>query len=207
MGQQVDKMAYRFEKYCPIERWSSYWHQIDLILDLKPESVLEIGAGDKTTASYIKSNTGVEYKIMDIAADLNPDFIGSAEKIDLADNSYDIVCAFQVLEHLPYDSFEKSLREMGRVAKNFVVISLPHWGRHFSIEIRLPFFKKIRWQGKFALFIPEHKFDGQHYWEIGKKGYPLERIKKSIQIAGLEIVKDYISFESPYHHFFILKIK
>lgn len=207
MEKQTNKNSYQFERYCDLDRWSSYWHQIDEVLKLKPESVLEIGVGDKVLAGYLKNNTSIKYSSLDIAEDLSPDFIGSVDDIKLDDNSFALVCAFEVLEHLPFDKFIKSLRELRRVSKKYVIISLPHWGRHFSFNLRLPYFKKISGQYKFALWPIKHEFNGQHYWEIGKRGYPLAKIKREIEAAGLKILKDYIAFNSPYHHFFILEKK
>lgn len=198
--------SYPFAKYSDLDRWASYWHQINEILKYSPKNVLEIGIGDCVVSNYFKNNLGIKYASADIDARLNPDIICSIDNIPLEDSSYDIVCAFEVLEHLPFDKFEKSLLELKRVGKKYVIISLPHWGRHFSISIRLPFFKKIRMQYKFNLFPIEHKFDGQHYWEIGKKGYSLKNIKSHIINSGLIIIKEYIIFESPYHHIFVLKI-
>ncbi|MFA6308015.1 MAG: methyltransferase domain-containing protein [Patescibacteria group bacterium] len=207
MSRQVDKEHYDFSKYCNTSRFISYWHQLDEIIKLNPQSVLEVGVGDKVVASYLKNNTDIVYTSLDIAEDLKPDIVGDIEKMDLADNSFDIICAFEVLEHLQFDDFDKTLRELSRVSKNYVVLSLPHWGRHFSIEIRLPFLGKIKWQYKFNFLPIKHKFNGQHYWEIGKAGYSINKIRSKIQEAGLNIEKDYVSFGSPYHHFFILKKK
>ncbi|MHA1380617.1 MAG: hypothetical protein ACTSRG_19795 [Candidatus Helarchaeota archaeon] len=50
-----------------------------------------------------------------------------------------------------------------------------------------------------------HKFNGEHYWEIGKAGYPLSKIIKDIQKTGFEVEKTYRVFENPYHRFFILR--
>lgn len=207
MNKQVDKKHYNFSKYCHTERFVSYWHQLDEITRLNPDSVLEVGVGDKVIANYLKSNTDIKYSSLDIAEDLNPDIVANIENMDLPDNSFDIVCAFEVLEHLPFEKFSKVLTEMGRVSKKYVLLSLPHWGRHFSLEIRMPFIKKIRWQFKLNLFPIKHNFNGEHYWEIGKAGYQMSTINKSIKQSNLELVKDYISFGSPYHHFFVLKKK
>jgi len=205
MNKQVDRGHYHFKKYCFFDRWASYWHQLDEIISLQPKSVLEIGVGDKVIKNYLQSNTDVEYKSLDIAEDLRPDFLADITSMPLADNSFDIVCAFEVLEHLPFEIFRKSLDEMKRVAKNYLIISLPHWGRHFSIAIRVPGFGKFTWQLKLNLLPILHKFNGQHYWEIGKKGYEIKKIKQEIRTSGLRIVRDYIIFESPYHHFFVLE--
>lgn len=205
MNKQVDKKAYKFESYCYPERWHSYWHQLNEIFLLKPKSVLEIGSGDKIVANYIKNNSDIIYKSADVAEDLYPDIVCSADNINSGDESFELVCAFEVLEHLPFERFERSLKELGRVTQKFVIISLPHWGRHFSIEVKLPFLKSIRYQFKISRPSIKHKFNGQHYWEIGKKGFGLKKIKSIIVDSGYNIRKDYIAFHSPYHHFFILE--
>ncbi|MCK5320163.1 class I SAM-dependent methyltransferase [Candidatus Parcubacteria bacterium] len=207
MKKQVNRLAYNFQKYCAIEKWCSYWHQINEIIKCKPTSVLEVGVGDGTVDRYLTDNTDIKYASLDIADDLKPDIVGSVDEMPLPDNAFDLVCAFEVLEHLPFEKFEKSLKEMQRVSQKYVLISLPHWGRHFAFSLRLPYFRKIRWQHKFNLSPMKHKFDRQHYWEIGKRDFPLLKIKKSIKNSGYTILRDYICFESPYHHFFVLEKK
>jgi hypothetical protein len=50
-----------------------------------------------------------------------------------------------------------------------------------------------------------NRFDGEHYWEIGKDGYPLSRIKNDIQKIGSLIQRTYRVLEYPYHRFFVLQ--
>jgi len=50
-----------------------------------------------------------------------------------------------------------------------------------------------------------NKFDGEHYWEIGKIDYSLNKIVNDIQNTGFKIEKTYRVFENPYHRFFILR--
>jgi hypothetical protein len=45
----------------------------------------------------------------------------------------------------------------------------------------------------------------EHYWKIGKAGYPSSKIINDIQKPGLKIDKTYRVFEHPYPRFFILK--
>lgn len=205
MKQQIDKSSYNFKKYCQIERFNSYWYQLNEVIASNPSSLLEIGVGDKVFSNYIKDNTTIRYTSADIASDLKPDVITDVLSLSFESDSFDVVCAFEVLEHLPFEKFATALAELKRVTKNYVIISLPHWGRHFSIEIRLPFFKKIRWQKKINWIPITHTFNGQHYWEIGKRGYNIKKVIAQIHASDLALIKDYIAFESPYHHFFILK--
>jgi len=46
--------------------------------------------------------------------------------------------------------------------------------------------------------------NGEHYWEIGKAGYLLQKEMGEIPSAGFEIEKTYRDFENPYHSFFVL---
>lgn len=202
MNKQVDKKHYEFRKYSRPERWVSYFHQINQVLSLEPESVLEIGVGDKVFGSYIKQNTDIQYKNLDIAEDLDPDIMGSVLNIPLQDNSFDLVCAFEVLEHLPFHDFERALREMHRVARKNVVISLPHFGPPVQFFLKVPFFRAL----KFAFKVPykaKHVFNGEHYWEIGKREYSTLRIRKVLS-KYFTIVDEFIPFENQYHHFFML---
>ena len=203
--KQVDKKAYEFKKYCGIDRWASYWYQLDEILKLKPTSVLEIGVGTNVFGSYLKRNTDIKYFSMDIADDLHPDIFGNIEKIPLENNSIDVVCVFEVLEHLPFEKFENVLKELKRVSKNYVVISLPHFGPMIKFSFKLPFLKEIKIAFKIPYYL-EHKFNGQHYWGIGKKGYSSGMIKEVMNTVGYKIVKDFIPYENSYHHFYILDI-
>lgn len=205
MDKQVDKKHYNFTKYCEEERFVSYWHQLKEVLAVEPSSVLEVGVGDKVLESYLKNNTNITYVSLDIASDLSPDVVADAASLPFAENSFSVVCAFEVLEHLPFENFFVALQEMKRVTKKNVIISLPHWGRHFSVKIGLPYFKRITWQHKFNFWPIKHIFAGEHYWEIGKIGYSLKFIKKAVESAGLRITKDYVVFNSPYHHFFVLE--
>ena len=51
----------------------------------------------------------------------------------------------------------------------------------------------------------KHRFFSEHYWEIGKKGYPLPEIERIIEKVGFKIGKSYYPKENPWHHFFVLE--
>ena len=184
-------------------RWMSYWHQIKEISDFRPESILIVGKGSGLVSEYLKLS-GLKTVTLDIDESLNPDIVASVLKMPFSDNEFDVVLCAQVLEHLPYEDFPQALSEIKRVAKNGSVISLPHFGPAIRFFLKLPLLPEI----KFVIKLPypkKHTFKGEHYWEIGKSGYPVRKIKKDIVKSGLVIVKDYIVFENPLHHFFILK--
>ncbi len=203
MEKQVSKNAYTFGSYTKIDRWSSYFYQLREILSRSPTSVLEVGIGEGIVRDYIKCRTTIHYQSIDVAEDLEPSMIGSVTSIPLPDDSVDIVCAFEILEHLPFEQFEKSVAELFRVTKKNVIISLPHFGPPIIFEFKIPFLPRIRFAWKLP-FPQRHVFDGQHYWEIGKHGYSAGMIRAVLQTHGtLEF--EFVPFENQYHHFFILR--
>lgn len=202
-SKQVDKRSYDFMAYAHPERWASYFHQLDEAMAFQPRSILEIGVGDRVFSSFIKNNTDIAYTSLDIAADLKPDVVGSAEALPFPDKSFDIICAFEVLEHLPFEKFPQVLAEIARVAKNGAVISLPHFGPAFKFLIKLPFIPEIKAAFK-APFSKQHSWNGQHYWEIGKRGYSPATIRKAIKQHFI-IRREFVPFENQYHHFYVLE--
>ena len=122
----------------------------------------------------------------------------------LSDDSFDVVLCAEVLEHLPFEDFKKGLSEIKRVSKRYCILSLPYWGLIFYVGLKLPLLKKLEIFIKFPFF-KEPEYSKGHYWEIGRRGYFLKKIKRIIERSGLKILKDYINFESPYHHIFVLE--
>lgn len=201
---QVDKSHYQFDKYTFEGRFVSYYWQLKEVLTIEPSSVLEVGVGDRVFGSFLKNNTKISYTSVDVAADLHPDVAGSVLELPFPDKSFDAVCAFEVLEHLPFEQFDKALSELCRVARTHIVISLPHFGPMLSFSLKIPFLSRMR----FAVKIPfpkKHMFNGEHYWEIGKRGYSVSRVREVVSRHGA-IERDFIPFNSEYHHFFSVRL-
>ncbi len=53
---------------------------------------------------------------------------------------------------------------------------------------------------------PIHKWNGEHYWEISKRDYPLQRIVTDIEKVGLKLLRTYRVQKNPFHRFFILDV-
>lgn len=194
---------YFSKEYNDSKRWMSYWYQIKEVLESTPERVLVIGKGNGLVSAYLKIR-GLNVATLDNDKSLGPDIEASVLNMPIDDNSFDVVLCAEVLEHLPYSEFNKALSEVKRVAKNRAIISLPHFGPAIRFLFKTPFLPEL----KFILKLPypiKHQFKGEHSWEIGKRGYSLRRIKNDIKKSGFAIKNDYIIFENPLHHFFILK--
>lgn len=203
---QVTKEHYRSCSYDTKDRWVSYWYQIHKVLDLVPKNVLEIGPGNKTVTDALRK-AGTEVTAVDIAPDLQPDVIASVLKLPFGENSFDAVLCAEVLEHLPFDKFTKALAEIHRVSKRFTILSLPHAGYVFSMEWKSPLLKKKQWIWKLPFFWKVHRFNGEHYWELGKRGYSVGKIKRIITAEGFVIREGEIHADDPAHYFFVLEKK
>ena len=201
--KQVNKTAYQFFSYAHPGRFVSYYHQLSEVLSLNPVSVLEIGVGDGIFRDYLKGNTDVAYTSVDVADDLHPDVVGDVTKLPFKDGTFDVVCAFEVLEHISFERFEDALLELARVSRGPVVLSLPHFGPPLQFLLKIPLLKEIRFSWKVP-FPKAHIFNGQHYWEIGKKGYSTQDIRTVLE-KHFKVVKEFIPFENQYHHFFVLQ--
>lgn len=184
-------------------RWISYWYQIKEVVFSNTRSVLEIGPGNKIVSNALKE-MGIEVMTMDIDSETNPDFIDNIlNPKTIKENSFDAVLCCQVLEHLPYSDFLPALRNVYKITRKNVIISLPYTSKGtFRFKIYIPFCGK-KFIKLFTLFPRKHIFNGQHYWEIGKKGYSLSKILNDIKKAGLQIKRHYPIFENPYHYMIV----
>jgi hypothetical protein len=199
--RQVDALHYNFGRYQSAERFTSYYYQLRYLLECQPKSVLEIGIGDGLLGAMIE-HYGIRSYGMDLDSNLNPSLCGSALSIPLLDASVDICAAFQVLEHLPFEHLYQAAQELARVCCRYTVISLPEHG-NASFVINLPYLRMMRLVVPNILMMrPQHRFDGQHHWELNKQGFSRSRLTNIFREAGLVCVDTRLNPYNPYHRFF-----
>lgn len=207
MKVQVDHKHYQDLEYNEKGRFCSYWHQINETLLLKPRSVLEIGTGNGFVNHALQSS-GIDIKTIDIDQNLKPDYLGSVTSMPIDDNSFDLALCCQVLEHIPYEQFVPALKEINRVIKRNLILSLPDLKRIYRFNVQLPALGEIKWLYHIPRLKPlKWEFNGEHYWNISCEGYPLKRITGDIQSAGFIIQKTFCVLEMPWHRFFVLTKK
>lgn len=202
--KQVDESHYLHTKYQTPERFTSIYYQLLCTLSLKPESILDIGVGDKSFIALAKNHDIHAYG-MDFDIHLGPSICGNARHIPLKDHSVDLCTAFQILEHIPFEHLHDIACEMRRVCRTGVIISLPEHG-NAGLVVNLPYLRMIRLTIPNIFMIkPGHQFDGQHYWEINKRGFPRSRITDTFKAAGLEQTETFLNPYNPYHRFFVFR--
>lgn len=200
-----DGAVYFRDSYDSKARFCSYWHQIHQILALRPRNVLEVGIGNGFVSDYLRKR-GHSVTTIDIDEELNPDYVGSVLCLPFEDESFDVVACFEVLEHIPYELFLPALREIHRVCRTNAVLSVPDSSRAYPLWLRFGPIRDIRW----LIRVPRlrrrrHRFENQHYWEIGKCGYGLKRVCVEMANARFEVRSTYRIFELPWHRFFVLE--
>lgn len=92
-----------------------------LILDIKPKTLLDVGCGKGIFVEWAKSQ-GIDATGMDFASGYGVK--GDILDMPFDDNSFDMVTAFDALEHLRPETLETGLNEMARVSKKWWVLSI-----------------------------------------------------------------------------------
>jgi SAM-dependent methyltransferase len=184
-------------------RFLSYWNQIDHVRRSTPKTVLEVGIGNGFVSRYLREH-GHDVHTVDLDPELGPDTVASVTALPFGDRSFDVVTCFETLEHLPWEKFAPALAELRRASARLVLVSLPDVTPYLRLRLEAGFRKN--WLNV-VFDVPvlpprRHRFDGQHYWEIGKRGYPLARVRKTIEDAGLEIRHVHRDYDDPFHRFF-----
>lgn len=206
MYKQVSKDHYGFESYITRYRWSSLWHQLSEMIKLEPKRILEVGPGSNIFKA-VATELGYTVQTADIDPDLDPDHICSLTNLPFDNDSFDLTCAFQVLEHLPFKDSVLGFAEMARISSKAIIISLPDAQKSWLVLFQVPFFGTCQFHITLPQFIRlGHKFDGQHYWELNKRGFALgDVIKIFEQASKFRLEKTYRVASHPYHRFFVFQ--
>lgn len=154
---------------------------IEILRPINPDSILDVGCGEGFTLDKFKKEgigknlAGIDYSddALKLGAKIYPELKlkkGDIYNIKEKNNSFDLVMATEVLEHL--DNPQKALRELVRVSKKYVMLSVPN--EPFFIGANLLRGKYLKGFGNH----PEHI----NHWTLFS-------FRKFLQKNGLKIVK------------------
>ena len=195
----------------------SYLLQMQTIKALKGvETILEVGPGEGYAARNLR-DVGYGYDTLDFEDAHQPTIKADFRSLDpnSIDKRYDLTCAFQVLEHFPYGDFTRLLKTLCVLSTNYVFISLPFSCKGFSLKLNLQNGQQRRRIKQFDFYVPTNLPNRRyreeymrefpwavHFWEIGRKGYPLKKVVRDIESCGLDVERRFHSPNS--FHYFIL---
>lgn len=187
MGKQVDSDYYFKKKYLTLERFISYFYQIKSVRDTISEGkILFIGPGDNVVPDYLKKGGKYEIVTFDIDQDLNPDVVGDVRDLKFEENEFDLVVAFEVLEHVEYKYFVPILEQFKKISKNKVLISIPYRVTSFEFVFKFPGIRSLlkrdylRASFDIPLKFPGIEVSTQHYWEIDNSKTKFSKVKKDV---------------------------
>ena len=212
MKPQTDRSHYD-DTYYERRRLYSMAVQAEVLRELRPASVVEIGPGAGVFAAMFRQLSGARVVTIDIDPTLRPDVIGSVFQMPFADAAFDAAACFQMLEHLPFDAFGPALAEMRRVAQVGLALSLPDCSYALTMRMGVRNPRKdglvtawtVQPSGWALRRLKQVPNSAGHYWEIGRRGTPLSKVRTAIRESGWRIENEFRTAENAYHRFFVLK--
>lgn len=135
----------------PFDQYQRYKNAQLIINKIRKENkkfkILEVGANEHKNLEKFLPNDSVTYLDISLSDKLlnDPQYVlGDATAMDFEDNSYDIVVALDVYEHIPRDKRKDFITEINRVSKYIAIISAPfNKPEVVNSEIRLNNYFKV----------------------------------------------------------------
>lgn len=205
---QVERAHY-YTNYDHLLRFVNYYYQTSLIQQVQPRSILEIGIGNKTVSTYLKQ-FGYQVSTCDFDSNLEPDIISDIRSLPFSDHSYEAVLACEIIEHVPWSQVPIAISEISRVTSKYAIISVPYCSKVLEVVIRPPFIRRFTANSvigthlRIPCFYQNNSFDGEHYWEMGRRGSSKGQFKAVLN-NYFEIKQEIKPLLDPYHYFFVLE--
>jgi hypothetical protein len=170
------------------DKWLTYYWTIRNVCDRRPRVVLEVGVGSKVVSAYLRDK-GVDLTTLDIDPGLEPDHVGSVTAMPFGDGAFDAIVCTEVLEHMPWQFTRRAIAELHRVTRRWVFVTVPHFTLSLALLVRLPVLHLHELRLRLPWPRPLQSF-GQHFWECGRPGYPVSRLRRAFRKAGFAIVSE-----------------
>ncbi len=132
-------MEFYREYYEQSEIWEGNFQQIptereriSATIGLIPpdvRSILDVGCGNGVFLNVLSDcsrKIGVDFSFEALRHVKGTKILGTGDSLPFQPMSFDLVTCLEVLEHLPHGVFEKTLEELERVSKKYILISVPN---------------------------------------------------------------------------------
>jgi SAM-dependent methyltransferase len=117
-------------------------HLAELVLRSGAQTILDAGAGNGIVANRLLE-LGVDIVALDhsdvaMTGVRTRTVVGDIAMMPFEDNSFDLVLASEVLEHLPVDVFDAARSELARVASRAVIVTVPNRESLYAAGVTCP---------------------------------------------------------------------
>lgn len=202
--QSLKKDKYFTANYFNFLQWEAFKFQIHKVYQLYTGGkCLEIGKGSGIVEAILRE-MGINMDSLDINSNLSPTYVGDISDTNLhLPHDYSLVLCAEVLEHLPFDCFDKCLKNIAALTNDIAILTLPNCMGGIRI------FLGIHNRGKsFVLKCPwRRRIDKVHFWEINSADYcTKDNITKHLE-QFFNIIECGDVREHPSHYFYVLKKK
>lgn len=145
--------------------------QINMIHDLRPANMIEVGIGNGLTSSFL-GRSGLEVVTADINPNLKPDicFPLSDLPVRTQGRQFDLAMCCEVLEHMPLSELDKNIACLRSMGKR-LFLTLLGYSRSFGVSgtYKMP----NRAAKEFYLYWYFNKgvdlAGTEHFWEVGSE--------------------------------------
>jgi ubiquinone/menaquinone biosynthesis C-methylase UbiE len=142
-GNETNNKEFESQYYEKEELWDPLrikeedQKRVNRVLELIPdtsESLLDVGCGNgilcnqaKQKIPFLKKIVGFDRSVEAIKYVKTAKKIGEINDLPFKNNEFDSVCALEVLEHLNLKTYELALKEISRVAKKQIIVTVPYY--------------------------------------------------------------------------------
>lgn len=179
--------------------WFRYYHLLKDVLSLQCSDLLEIGGGAGLLRNCLKPLIS-RYVMLDVNEKLCPDILADVrDPLDQLNNTFDCVIAADVLEHIPFESFEVVCRNMYDYLKpgGYLLITIPHRQSNFLFMSPRQILHVITVPTGFLSFGAFYRrfikkkiwIDPDHCWEIGDGNIKVNDVDDCLLKCGFKIKK------------------
>jgi SAM-dependent methyltransferase len=195
MDKPVSPATWR--AYYTEKRILHQWTQLDLLAGTGARRVLEIGPAYGLVTAML-ANAGYEVATLDRVKRVFDSPAGRHIEADVTALSgadiagYDAILCCETLEHVDWDAVPGVLAALRGSGAKHLIVSVPYHGFQITFDLYLNaralrhYFsmKKLLSRRDFAREPP-----GGHQWEIGYKGFPLQRWEARLGECGWRIAR------------------
>lgn len=185
-----------WDDYYTDKRIGHQFMQVQLLRRLGVRKVLEIGPGLGLVTAML-DNAGFDVTTLDASPKGFSRPACPHIECDLFDleprriSGFDAILCCETLEHLPWNDVPGILEGLRASGARYLVVSVPYEGLQWGVSLHwTPYACKKRTM--FKLFnrwrsFPREEFPSGHQWEVGFRGYPLNRWERVLRSSGWSI--------------------